>query len=136
MWRNRTWLMVPLVLIAVGALVRAVPVTAASGANLVISNDAWIGLNGQQMEFEDSRSDVYRVCVVGPNQMGAGSTLCYSTQGSMTLMGGSWWKGETYLLEYGANGRRLRTQSTDVPVVSIGSHWCFSDLGDGAGTSC
>lgn len=138
MWRNRTWLMVPVVLIAACALMRATPVAAAGGvgANIVESSISWIGFDGQQIQFQDTRSDVYRVCVVGPNQVGAGSTLCYDTQGSSTVLVGSWWKGQTYLLEYGLNGRRLRTQSTNVPVISLGSHWCFTDQGDGAAGSC
>lgn len=138
MWRNRTWLMVPVVLIALGAMLRATPVAAAgdAGANSVLSTVSWIGFDGQQIQFQDARSDVYRVCVVGPNQAGLGTTLCYDTAGPSTELIGGWWKGQTYILEYGLDGQRIRTQSTNVPVISLGSHWCFSDRGDGAGGSC
>ena len=96
---------------------------------------ALAGSNGQQINVQDNRGDVYSVCIDGQNQSGAHVRACFSTPSYNNWINNYWWRGWTLIDEYGASGNYIQTVGTYVPTSQSSDWWCVDDR-NGAGTAC
>jgi hypothetical protein len=106
----------------------AVAVALAAGALMAVPSGASAGVAGQQLWFHDGIGNVFKICVSG--QSGNGFTWqsgCWKTPTADAVTWSWWWIDTVYIDEYDGNGRYIRTQTTNVPIVSPYNCWEFEN---------
>ncbi|MCX4539406.1 hypothetical protein [Streptomyces sp. NBC_01565] len=90
------------------------------------AGQSFAGGNGQQIVFADVRGNTYSVYLVGTNQNGERSDICFNTPGPTTYVGGWWWKGTVSYLGFagaGCTGATRGSFQATVPTYQTDTDW-------------